>query len=161
MACANISSLGKIANKETFDTVLKAAIWSPVQVNVPAWYLDLMEDPKAKTAAEITLQKIENMVLPREDAPGIVGSPRNGPTCILAATVWLKMCQKYFNSGTVKEACEAFVVRAKQLSHVLMGQKYLSRASSKVDKTPGLATKGKKQKSTATHTAVKEPEAEK
>ena len=72
--------------------VLKAAIWSPVQVNVPAQYLNLMEDPKAKTAAEITLQKIESMVLPRKDAPGIVRSPRNRPTCILAATVWLKMC---------------------------------------------------------------------
>ena len=78
-ACANISSLGKIANKESFDMVLKAAIWSPVQVNVPAQYLNPMEDPKVKTAAEITLQKIESMVLPREDALGIVRSPRNGP----------------------------------------------------------------------------------
>ena len=161
MACANISSLGKIADKETFDMVLKAAIWSPVQENVPAWYLNPMEDPKAKTAAEITLQKIESMVLPREDAPGIVRSPRNGPTHIQATAVWLKMHQKYFNSGTMKEACEAFVVRAKQLSHVLTGQKYLNRASSKVDKTSGPATKGKKWKNTATHTAAKEPEAEK
>ena len=61
----------------------------------------------------------------------------------------------------MKEACEAFVVRAKQLSCVLMGQKYLSRASSRVDKTSGQATKGKKWKSTATHTTTKEPEAEK
>ena len=35
-ACVNISSLGKIANRETFDTVLKAAIWPLVQVNVLA-----------------------------------------------------------------------------------------------------------------------------
>ena len=91
MACANISSLGKIADRETFDTVLKVAIWPLVQVNVPAQYLNPMEDPKVKTAAEITLQKIESMVLPREDAPGIVKSPRNGPTHILVAAVWLKM----------------------------------------------------------------------
>ena len=44
----------------------------------------------------------------------------------------------------MKEACEAFVVRAKQLSCVLMGQKYLSGASRRADKTPGQATKGKK-----------------
>ena len=93
MACANISSLGKISNKETFNTVLKVAIQSPVQVNIPAQYLNLMEDPKAKTAAEITLQKIENMVLPRKDAPGIMRSPRDRPTHILAAAVWLKMCK--------------------------------------------------------------------
>ena len=82
-------------------------------------------------------------------------------THILATAVWLKLHQKYYNSGTMKEACEAFVVRAKQLSHVLMGWKYLGRASSKADKTPGPATRGKKWKSTATHTAMKEPEAEK
>ena len=91
MPCANISSLGKIADRVTFDTVLKVTIWPLVQVNVLAQYLNPMEDPKVKTAAEITLQKIESMVLPREDAPGIVRSPRNGPTHILAAAVWLKM----------------------------------------------------------------------
>ena len=79
-AYVNSSSLGKITDRETFDTVLKVAIWPLVQVNVPAQYLNLMKDPKVQTAAETTLQKIESMVLPREDAPGIVRSPRNGPT---------------------------------------------------------------------------------
>ena len=86
-ACANISSLGKIANREFFDTVLKVTIWPLVQVNVPAQNLNLMKDPKAQTAAETTLQKIESMVLTREDAPGIVRAPKNGPTCNLAAAV--------------------------------------------------------------------------
>ena len=91
MACANISSLGKIADRETFDTVLKVAIQPLVQVNVLAWYLNPMKDPKAQTAAETTVQKIESTVLPREDAPGIVRSPRNGANHILATAVWLKM----------------------------------------------------------------------
>ena len=98
--------------------LLKAAIWSPVQVNVPDHYLNLMEDPKAKTAAEITLQKIESMVLPREDAPGIVRSPRNGPTHILATAVWLKMCQKYFNSGTVQKKHVRHLLSGPSSSHV-------------------------------------------
>ena len=51
--------------------------------------------------------------------------PRNGPTHILAAAVWLKMSQKYFNEGMAKEACERFDVRAKHLSRVLTGRKYL------------------------------------
>ena len=38
-----------------------------------------------------------------------------------------------------------------------MGRKYLRGASSKVDKTSGLATRGKKWKITAAHTAMKEP----
>ena len=90
-ACANILSLGKIADRETFDTVLKVAVRPFVQVNVLAQYLNLMKDPKVQRAAGTTLQEIESMVLPREDAPGIVRFSRNGPTHILAATGWLKM----------------------------------------------------------------------
>ena len=39
--------------------------------------------------------------------------------------MWLKLSKKYFNEGTVKEACKRFEVRAKQLSQVLTGKKYL------------------------------------
>ena len=35
------------------------------------------------------------------------------------------MSRKYFNEGTVKEACELFDVWAKQLSQVLTSKKYL------------------------------------
>ena len=35
------------------------------------------------------------------------------------------MSKKYFNEGTAKEVCEHFDVRAKQLSRVLTGKKYL------------------------------------
>ena len=65
------------------------------------------------------------MVLPIPNAPCLAHEPRNGPTHILAAAVWLKMNRKYFNEGMAKEACERFEVRAKQLSTVLMGRKYL------------------------------------
>ena len=43
--------------------------------------------------------------------------------------------------GTAKEACELFQVRAKQLSRVLMGHKYLGGK-----KTPAQKGKGKKRK---------------
>ena len=43
----------------------------------------------------------------------------------MTAAVWLKMSKKYFNEGMVKEACERFDVRAKQLLRVLTGKKYL------------------------------------
>ena len=65
------------------------------------------------------------MVLPVPNAPCLAHEPRNGPTRILAVAVWLKMNRKYFSEGTAKEACERFEVRAKQLSRVLMGRKYL------------------------------------
>ena len=65
------------------------------------------------------------MVLPITNATCLKHEPRNGPTRILTAAVWLKMSRKYFNEGTAKEACERFNVRAKQLSRVLTGRKYL------------------------------------
>ena len=55
----------------------------------------------------------------------MVHEPRNGPTYILAAAIWLKLRRKFFNQGTTKEACELFDMRAKQLSRVITGKRYL------------------------------------
>ena len=65
------------------------------------------------------------MVLPIPDATCLKHEPRNGLTRILTAAVWLKLSRKYFNEGTAREACEQFNIRAKQLSRVLTGRKYL------------------------------------
>ena len=84
-----------------------------------------MEDKKAKTTEEEKREKVRKMVLPIPDATCLKHEPRNGLTCILTVVVWLKMSRKYFNEGTVKEACERFNIRVKQLSRVLTGKKYL------------------------------------
>ena len=70
-------------------------------------------------------EKVRKMVLPIPNAPCLAHEPRNGPTHILVAAVWLKMSHKYFNEGMAKEMGEWFDVRAKQLLRVLMGRKYL------------------------------------
>ena len=56
-------------------------------------------------------------------------------------TVWLKLKRKYFLVVMAKEACELFQVRAKHLSRVLTGCKYLGGK-----KTP--VQRGKKRKDT-------------
>ena len=71
------------------------------------------------------------MILPALNVPCLAHKPKNGPTRILAAAVWLKLNHKYFNEGTAKEACDRFEVRAKQLSRVLMGRKYLGGTQAK------------------------------
>ena len=78
-----------------------------------------------------------------------------GQQAILAAAVWLKLKRKFFNQGTAKEVCELFNVRAKQLSWVVMGRKYLGGTQKKRPKEWL-----KKKKSTRSHMAVKEPEEE-
>ena len=81
------------------------------------------------------------------NAPCLAHEPRNGPTHILAVVVWVKLNHKYFNEGTAKEACDQFDVRAKQLSRVLTGRKYLG------------GTQSKKHKATETATTTQEPPA--
>ena len=76
-------------------------------------------------------EKVQKMVLPVSNALCLAHEPKNGPTCILAAAVWLKLNHKCFNEGTAKEACDRFEVRAKQLSRVLMGRKYLGGTQAK------------------------------
>ena len=76
-------------------------------------------------------EKVRKMVLPIPNAPCLAHELKNGPTHILAAAVWLKLNCKYFNEGMAKEACDRFEVRAKQLSRVLMGRKYLGGTQAK------------------------------
>ena len=85
------------------------------------------------------------MILPTSNAPCLAHEPRNSPTHVLAVAVWLKLNRKYFNEGMAKEACDQFKVRAKQLSRVLTGRKYLG------------GTQAKKRKAMETATTTQEP----
>ena len=71
------------------------------------------------------------MILPMPNTPCLAYEPKNGPTHILAVAVLLKLNRKYFNEGMAKEACDRFKVRAKQLSRVLTGRKYLGGTQAK------------------------------
>ena len=123
--CANITALAKITDKTTLMSVINGAVWPLVQINIPEGFLNPVEDKKVKTTKEEKRDKVRKTVLPVPNATCLKHEPRNGLTHILTAAVWLKMSQKYFNEGTVKEACELFNVQAKQLSRVLTGKKYL------------------------------------
>ena len=139
---ANISSLAKIANPETFDMVMKAVARLMIQVNVPEHYLSPVQDPPPKTTAEECLSWLEKVILPWPTS--LTQEPWYGPTRLLAAAVWLHLKCKFFNSGTAKEACTTFEVRAKQLSKLLSGKVYLGGSAG--------AAKGKcKQSHTVAH----------
>ena len=123
--CANVSALAKVMDKATLLTMINGAICPLVQLNIPEGFLNPVEDRWTKMTEEERREKVRKMVLPIPNVPCLAHELRNGSTCILAAVVWLKMSRKYFNEGMAKEACERFDVRAKQLSRVLMGRKYL------------------------------------
>ena len=60
---ANISSLAKIANPETFNMVMKAAAQPMIQVNITEHYLSPVQDPPPKTTAEEHLSQLEKVIL--------------------------------------------------------------------------------------------------
>ena len=141
MVTANLSSLAKVTDWETLQLVMKSAVWPLIQMNVPEGFLDPVKDKEPQTSEQELAKKVKKTILPRHKAVCFKHEPKNGPMRILAVAVWLKLKRKYFLTGMAKEACELFQVRAKQLSRVLMGHKYLGGK-----KTPVQKGKGKKRK---------------
>ena len=121
---ANMSSLAKITDPETFDMVMKVAAQPMIQINIPEHYLSPVQEPPPKTTAEECLAQLEKVLLPRPSS--LAWEPWYGPTRLLAAAVWLCLKCKFFNGGTTKEARTMFEVQAKQLSKLLSGKVYLS-----------------------------------
>ena len=88
--CVNVAALAKITDKTTLMSVINGAVRPLVQLNIPEGFLNPMEDEKVKTTEE-KRDKIRRTVLPIPDATCLKHEPRNGPTRILMAAVWLKM----------------------------------------------------------------------
>ena len=120
---ANMSSLAKIANPETFDMVMKVAAQLMIQINILECYLSLVQDPPLKTTAEECLSQLEKVLLPQPLS--LAQEPWYRPTQLLTAAIWLCLKCKFFNGSTTKEACTMFEVQAKQLSKLLSGKVYL------------------------------------
>ena len=91
MAAANISALGKITDPQTFDLVLKAAVRPLVQINVLERYLSPVQDPKPASTADEVKQKLERKLVPHSDSASIVCEPKNSPTRLLVAALWLQL----------------------------------------------------------------------
>ena len=92
---ANISSLAKIADPETFDMVMKAVARPMIQVNILEHYLSLVQDPPLKTTAEERLSRLEKVILPRPAS--LTQEPGYRPTRLLAAAVWLSISNANFS----------------------------------------------------------------
>ena len=152
MVAANLSSLAKVTDWETLKLIMKSAVWPLIQMNVPEGFLDPVKDKEPQMSEEELAEKIQKTTLPRLKAACFKHEPKNRPTRILAVAVWLKLKRKCFSMGMANEACELFQIRAKQLSRVLTGRKYLGGK-----KTPVQKERGKKRKDTPLVTLPREP----
>ena len=127
----NMSSLAKVMDTETVHLVMKLAVCPLVQMYVTEAFLNSIKDKKPQSSEEELLEKIQRMILPKHKAVCLAHELKTRPTRILAAAVWLMLSRKYFNMGNAKEACKLFQVRAKQLSRILTGCKYLGGSGKK------------------------------
>ena len=125
LATANISSLAKIADADMLDIVLKVAVRPLVQINWPEKSLSLVTDPKPKSSTEERKQKIIINLLPNSEAGPMQKEPRNNPTQLLTAVIYLKMKRMFLNEGMQRETEEKFLVHSKQLSKLLSDKHYL------------------------------------
>ena len=121
-AAACVSLLGKITDPHTFDAVVKAMAHPMVQINVLERYLSPVQDLRPTTTMEAQQEKISKMLLLRLDAACLAGEPKNSPTWLLVAVVWLRLKRKYMNSSVAKDACMMFNISAKHLSKILSGK---------------------------------------
>ena len=66
----------------------------------------------------------EKLLLPHFDSASIVCGPKNSPTRLLVAALWLCLRQKCMNEGTAKEVCTLFNVSPKSLSNIMSDKRY-------------------------------------
>ena len=67
-AYANLSSLAKICDEETFCMILVASVWPLVQLNIPEKFLNPVVDPKPPTKGEEHIKKLHAVLLLKHDA---------------------------------------------------------------------------------------------
>ena len=116
IAAANISALGKDHRPpDMFNLVLTSSSEATGPNQCPMErYLSPVQDPKPASTADEVRQKLGKKLLPHSDSASIVCEPRNSPTRLLVAALWLQLRQKYMNDGTAKEACTLFNVSPKE-----------------------------------------------
>ena len=145
-ATANLSSIGKIVDAETFYMILRVSIRPMVQLTIPECFLNPIQDPNADTLRDTMMHKIEWDLLPKGDKPILVKEPDNGPTRLLCAVQWIKLSRLFLNKGMQKDAAMIFCIREKQLSRLLTGCKYWGSTDHTTEKRPGEKKNGKKLK---------------
>ena len=144
-ATANLSSISKVVNTETFHMILRVSIRPMVQLTIPEHFLNPIWDPDADTSRDTMTHKIEWDLLPKGDKLFLVKEPDNGPTRLLCAVLWIKLSRLFLNKGMQKEAAAIFCVREKQLSRLLTGCKYWGGTDCTAKKRLGEKKNGKEK----------------
>ena len=125
IAMANLATLAKKVDPETFKKILKASARPLVQINLNEEILDPTHDKSTKSQQEAHEEKIKQDVLPDANNARLNREPANSSTCLLTAAIYIKLKKYLFNEGTQTEASTKFKVKLKVLGQILSGKHYL------------------------------------
>ena len=112
--------------------ILRAGIMPTIQIVIPGNLISpVSAPPPPPTAASTALGKIEiikymkHRVLPDPDSPELVLEEENSATRVLAAAIYLKIKNRFFNETSSRlEIATAFKCNISQLTKAVMGVHY-------------------------------------
>ena len=131
-AADSLVQLSTILNPSQYTTILKAAVMPTIQIIIPGKLVSPMTaPPPPPTATSTALGKLEiikymkHHILPNPDSSELAQEEENSPTRVLAAAIYLKIENMFFNetSSRVKFAT-AFKCNISQLTKAVMGVHY-------------------------------------
>ena len=125
IAMANLASLAKNTDPETFRIILKASARPLVQINLSDEILDPTHDKPTKPQQEAREGRTKQDILPDANNARLKREPANSSTRLLTAAIYVKLRKHLFNEGTQTEAALRFNVKLKALGQILSGRRYL------------------------------------
>ena len=122
---ANLASLARNSDPETFRIILKSSVRPLVQLNLSDDILDPTCDKPAKPQQKAHKEMIKKDILPDPNNSRLKKEPANSSTCLLTAAIYVKLRKHLFNEGTQTEAASRFNMKLKALGQILSGRHYL------------------------------------
>lgn len=118
LAMANLSSLAKLVDVDTFKMILWASAHPLVQINIGEDMLDSTRDKPMPSDKETHKEKLRKTLLLDERSTRLCRKPANSTTHLLTDAVYLKLKKHVFNKGTQVEVAVKFDVKMKALGKV-------------------------------------------
>ena len=88
---ANMSSLAKIADPDTFQALLNGMAQPLIEVNIQECFLNPVMEQQPQTTAKECLEKLEKVLVPQAGAACLKREPSYGPTRLLVVALWLRL----------------------------------------------------------------------
>ena len=131
-AVDGLAQLSTVLKLSQYTTILKVAVMPTIQIVIPGKLVSpVTAPPPPPTAASTALGKLKiikymkHRVLPDPDSPELALEEENSMTCVLAAAIYLKIENIFFDETSSRvEIATAFKCNISQLTKAVTGVHY-------------------------------------